>query len=262
VQLGAKIDAMVPNNPYGVDPSKDPYHRRDLPVEGAINAQGNERIVAYGGVFVAGKFDGFVTPVYIDAAAAQPFVSVTEDKSTTQWLSQYECAVIPAYSAKGKAMYSTFFGGISEYYWKDGALHHDTANLNITPPVDGLPFIDSISTLKNDYSKGEPASGQYLHVQQSFPPAPTQAPQCGGKPAQYLGAETRFIRNAGAAHYSNEVLKLDNISRTTVIGYLIGGMTADAMYAPPNSCASNMIYRVTLNPSQPTVTKQLTAPAP
>jgi hypothetical protein len=260
VQLGAKMDAMVPNNPYGVDPSKDPLHRRDLPVEGAINAQGNERIVAYGGVFVAGKFDGFVNPVYIDAAAAPAFVTVAADNTTTQLLSQYECAVIPAYSAKSKAMYSTFFGGISEYYWKDGALHHDPPNLNITPPVDGLPFIDSISTLKNNYSGSTPVSGQYLHVQQTFPPAPAQAPQCGGKPAQYLGAETRFIRVAGVPHYDNEVIQLDHIGHKTVIGYLVGGMTADAMYAPPNSCASNMIYAVTLDPSQATVTKLLVAP--
>ncbi|SRR5579871_223450 len=262
VKLTATMNAMVPNHPYGVDPSLDPYHRRDLPVEGAIDAAGNERIVAYGGVFVAGRFDGFVNPVYIDAAAAPAFVNLSVDKTATQLLSQYECAVIPAYSAKAKAMYSTFFGGISQYYWKDGALHHDPANLNINPPIDGLPFINSVSTLKNNYSSGTPATNQYLHLQQSFPPSPAQAPQCAGKPAQYLGAETRFIRAGAVPHYSNEVLKLDNISGPGVIGYLVGGMTADTMYAPANSCASNMIYTVSLDPSKPTATKLLVAPAP
>lgn len=260
VTLTVKMDAMVPNNPYGVDPSTDPYHRRDLPVEGAIDGAGKERIVAYGGVFIAGRFDGFVNPVYIDAAAAPAFVKLTEDKNTTQLLSQYECAVIPVYSAKSKAMYSTFFGGISEFYWKDGALHHDPPNLNISPPVDGLPFIDSVSTLKNNYSAATPVSGQYLHLKQTFPPSASQAPQCAGKPAQYLGAETRFIASTAIAHYSNEVLKLDEMKGKPVIGYLIGGMTADTMYAPPNSCASNMIYAVTLDPSQPTATQLLVAP--
>jgi hypothetical protein len=101
-----------------------------------------------------------------------------------------------------------------------------------------------------------------LHLQQSFPPSPTQAPQCAGKPAQYLGAETKFVRAGAVPHYSNEVLKLDDISGQWVIGYLVGGMTADTMYAPPNSCASNMIYTVSLDSSKPTATKRLVAPAP
>jgi hypothetical protein len=255
-QLSVTFKGQVP--PGLLDPS-NPYHRRDLPVEGAIDGAGKERIVAYGGVFQAGKFDGFLNPIYIDSDTASPGVKLTVDTRAEQLLSQYKCAAIPFYSAKRKSVYTTFFGGISQYYWSHGKLKHDPADLNVTPPIDGLPFINSISTLQTDFSASPttPATADYLHVGQSFPPAAAPL-KCGTAAAPYLGTETRFAASGGVPSFNNGVLKLDE-ARPGVIGYLIGGIAATNPY-PEASCASNVLYAVTLNPAKPTRTVRLIKP--
>jgi hypothetical protein len=255
-QLSVTFKGQVPTGP--LDPA-NPYHRRDLPVEGAIDGAGKERIVAYGGVFQAGKFDGFLNPVYIDPDAASPGVKLTVDTKALQLLSQYKCAAIPFYSAKQKSVYTTFFGGISQYYWSHGKLKHDPANLNVVPPIDGLPFINSISTLQTDFSASPtaPVTADYLHLTVSFPPAAAQ-PKCGTAAAPYLGTETRFVAAEGVPSFDNGVLKLDEAS-AGVIGYLIGGIAATNPY-PAASCASDVLYTVALDPAKPTKTVRLTKP--
>jgi hypothetical protein len=259
-QLQVKFQGSVPNSPFGVDPSKDPYHRRDLPVEGAIDGNGNQRIAAYGGVFRAGGFDGFLNPVYIDADPSNPTgIKVTLDEQTEQFLSQYDCPALPAYSAKTKAMYSTFLGGISEYYWSNGKLQHDEPNLNVVPPIDGLPFINSVSTLKTVFSGATANASQFLHLDDSFPPANGE-PKCAvgstSVTAPLLGAETRFVPADGPAHFENGVFQLDQIRAAVTVGYLIGGIAADKPY-PENTCASNLIYTVNLDPQKPSRTVRL-----
>jgi hypothetical protein len=257
-QLAVTFQGALPPGP--LDPS-NPYHRRDLTVTGAIDGFGKERIVAYGGVFQAGSFNGFLNPVYIDPDTASPGIKLTVDTNASQLLSQYHCGVIPFYSAKTKSVYTTFFGGISQYYWSDGKLKHDTLNLNITPPIDGLPFINSISTLQTDFSANpsKPATYDYLHVGAAFPPATAQ-PKCGTTAAPYLGAESRFVEADGVPGFDNGVLKLDEM-HAGVIGYVIGGIAATNPY-PEATCASTLMYTVTLNPSKPTKTVRLTEPRP
>jgi len=258
-QLTVQFQANVPNNPFGVDPSKDPFHRRDLPVEGYINSSGQEGIAAYGGVFKGGNFDGYLEPVYIDAQTAAPGIKVVVNTKAAQLLSQYDCAAIPLYSASAKCMYTTFFGGISEYYWSGGKLHHDKTNLNVVPPIDGLPFIHSISTLKTVYKGTGSTTAQYLHTNQTFSPGGA-APQCsGGIAAPLLGAETKFVSAPSPPHFGNDVIQLDNVKAKTAIGYLIGGIAADKPY-PENTCASNMIFAVTLDPTTATPAQLLKKP--
>nr|AEA09214.1 hypothetical protein Lip018_ORF003 [uncultured Acidobacteriota bacterium] len=262
-QLTINFIQSVPNNPGGVDPSKDPYHRRDLPVEGYINAQGQMGIAAYGGVFKPGQFDGYLEPVYIDAASSAPGIMVRADNSAAQVLSQYDGAAIPAYSASSKSMYTTFFGSISEYYWSGGKLHHDTPNLNIVPPIDGLPFINSVSTLKRTYSGSKPATAQFVHNGQTFAPSGA-IPQCavagGGTVAAPLaGAETRFVPADSVPRYENDVIKLDQVKSKTAVGYLIGGIAADKPY-PENTCVLNQIYEISLDPKTATSTTKLKKP--
>ena len=156
-------------------------------------------------------------------------------------------------------MYTTFFGGISQYYWSNGKLKHDPANLNVVPPIDGLPFINSISTLQTDFSASSttPTTTDYLHVEESFPP-PAAAPKCGTAAALYLGTETRFVAVEGVPSFNNGVLKLDE-SKAGTIGYLVGGIAATDPY-PAASCASDLLYRVTLDPVKPTKIERLTKP--
>lgn len=233
------------------------YHRRDLTVLTLLSPDGADRIAALGGVFVPGQMAGFVNPVLIDASASAPGFSLNVDKAAIQWLSQYEAAAIPIHSQRERATYVTLFGGISQYYWKDGQLAHDAPNFNINPPVDGLPFINSISTLKM-----LPAgTAQFLHDGQAFPPAGLE-PVCGtaNSPAPYLGAETVFVPSPNALD-PDGYIQLDAFQQATVLGYLVGGIAALAPYPGDQTCASASYYEVTLIPNQATPSVRLQAGA-
>jgi hypothetical protein len=249
-----------------------PYHRRDGVIEPAIDTQGKPRIAVYGGAFKGGRMEGYTTPIYIDADSAAPLgFSITEDKATTQLLSQYKCGVIQTYDGAAAVMYTTLFGGISQYYWDpaSGSLKRDP--IDLANGVDGLPFIDSVSTMRlsNSSAAGTTGGGtqtaQFLHEGQSFPPADAR-PQCGGDTkvdATLLGTETVFFDAPGVPAYDNGVLRLDQITAPTVVGYLVGGIAATAPYSVKGpTCASDIIYTVTLDPTLPSKTIELHAPAP
>lgn len=270
IQLQASFTGAYPNVQSGMDPD-NPYHRRDLTILPALDPSGNPRIGVYGGVFKGGKMQGYVNPLYV-TPGSNVGLNVTEDASATQLLSQYDCATLPVFSASKGAMYSTFFGGISQFYWDPSCncLKGDAVNLS-TRPIDGLPFISSVSTFRVNSS----GSAQYLHQGAAFPPA-SAAPSCPGSSgnvtAQYLGAETKLVPVDGLPS-TNDVILLDGLKGRTVVGYLIGGIAAWCPLvngqAVPNcyasgqgtTCASNQIYQVTLDPGKATPTVQLSAPA-
>ncbi len=239
---------------------ENPYHRRDLTVKATLNSSGQPRVTAYGGVFKGGRMEGFLNPMYIDPAGASPGIAATVDTATAQLLSQYDCGTI-VLADKTNTLYTSFFGGISYYYWDAASqsLRHD--NPDISKAIDGLPFINSVSTLK------QPPSGagqQYLHVNETFPPAGA-APACpsgsSSTPAQYLGAETKFALAPGVATASGGVIRLEGITQPAAIGYLAGGIASTAPYgANGTTCASPLFYRVTLHPAQATQTVKLKAP--
>jgi hypothetical protein len=174
-------------------------------------------------------------------------------------------------------MYTTLFGGISQYYWDPACscLRRDAVDLNVPgKPVDGLPFVSSVSTFRVDGA----GSAQFLHTADRFPPAggaPTCPAASGGPvPANFLGAESKFIPATGVPAFPNGVLQLDAIAQKTVLGYLVGGIAAScppggddalrcyASGAPPaGSCASSLLYQVTIDPTVPTATVRLQAPA-
>lgn len=271
VQLQASYTGSYPTVTSGMDPD-NPFHRRDLTVKPALDPAGTPRIGVYGGVFKGGKMQGYVTPLYV-TPGSNVGLDVDEDKSAAQLLSQYDCATLQIYSKSKAAMYSTFLGGISQFYWDPACncLKGDAVNLS-TRPIDGLPFISSVSTFRVTSA----GSAQFLHQGAAFPPA-AAAPTCpntsgGTVTAQYLGAETKFVPAAGLPS-TNEVILLDNLSAKTVLGYLIGGIAAWCPpvngHAVPNcyasgqgaTCASSQIYQVTLDPGTATPTVRLSPPA-
>jgi hypothetical protein len=272
IQLQVSYTGSYPNVTSGMDPD-NPYHRRDLTISPALDPSGNPRIGVYGGVFKGGKMQGYVTPLYV-TPGSNVGLNVTEDTTAAQLLSQYDCATLQLYSKSKGAMYSTFFGGISQFYWDPSCncLKGDAVNLS-TKPVDGLPFISSISTFRVTGA----GSAQYLHQGAAFPPAGAE-PTCPGTnggtvTSQYLGSETKFVAAASLAS-TNEVILLDNLTAPTVLGYLIGGIAA---WCPPvngqtvpncyasgqgTTCASSQIYQLTLDPGTATPSVELKAPAP
>jgi hypothetical protein len=228
--LSVKVESF-PNfeigNPRPNDPT-DPYRRRDLNVAPAISPQGKSRIAAYGGVFRPGTFEGFLEPVYIDEIKQFPFeyqgsqfpydsFSPGVDRAAQQLLSQYDCAYLCLHDGKSGSMFTTFFGGIS-------SLHYDRQTDKLVkdkvvpnpqggqPFQDGLPFIKTVSLLRVD--KSAKTEGFIL---------PDDLPG-------YLGAEAAMLVDPAVPHYKNGVLRLDQITKPTVVGYIFGGIESSGPY--------------------------------
>lgn len=260
---GVNFLTAVPNPPGTQMDPENPYHRRDFTLKPSLDASGKRRLVAYGGVFKGGRIEGFLNPVFIGSGPNT--VTLTPNTSTSQLLSQYDTASIQLFDNRGGSgtVYTTFFGGISQYYWDDATkgLKRDPLNLNKTSAVDGLPFINSISTLK--MPTGNDTGTQYMHTGQVFPPTsavPTCASASGNVNAPYGGTETKFVIASGIPLATAGVLQLSAIKSTSVVGYMVGGIMSTAPYPNGATCASGMFYQVTLNPTQPTNTVQLQAP--
>jgi len=252
----------IPNPPGTQMDPENQFHRRDLTMKASVDASGNRRLVAYGGVFKGGRFEGFLNPVFVNPGSNT--VTVTANTITTQLMSQYDSAAIQLYDSTGKIIYTTFMGGISQYYWDaaTNSLKRDAPD--ISKGIDGLPFINSISTLKMPTSND--TGTQYLHVGETFAPS-SSIPQCSNGTstvsAPLGGAETKFVIASGVQQVTPGVVTLNSITSTSVVGYLVGGIAATVPYSANGpTCASNMFYTVTLNPTQPTNTIKLQAPTP
>lgn len=247
----------VPNPPGTQMDPENQYHRRDLTVKASLDAAGNRRLVAYGGVFKGGRLEGFLNPVFVGSGSKT--VTLTVNSNTTQLLSQYDTGSIQLFDNRsGSAtVYTTFFGGISQYYWDaaTNTLKRDALNL---PAVDGLPFINSISTL--EMPTANDTGFQYLHTGQTFPPA-WAVPSCSNVPATYGGTESKFVIATGVPLATEGLIQLSGITTTSIVGYMVGGIASTAPYPAGATCASNMFYQVTLNPAQPTNSVQLQAPS-
>lgn len=252
--------AAIPNPPGTQMDPENQYHRRDLTVKASVDASGNRRLVAYGGVFKGGRFEGFLNPVFINAGSNT--VTLAPNTGTSQLLSQYDTATIQLYDSNGKIIYTTFLGGISQYYWDAAGNSLKRDPVDISKGIDGLPFINSISTLKMPTS--DDIGTQYLHVGQTFAPTaavPTCSNGSSSAAAPFGGTESKFVIASGLQQVTPGVLQLNSLTGTTVLGYLVGGIAATAPYSANGpTCASNMLYEVTINPTQPTNTIQLQAP--
>lgn len=229
-------------------------------MKASVDASGNRRLVAYGGVFKGGRFEGFLNPVFVNPGANT--VTVTANTSTSQLMSQYDTAAIQLYDSTAKIIYTTFLGGISQYYWDSTTNSLKRDPVDISKGIDGLPFINSISTLKMPTSND--TGTQYLHVGQTFAPS-SGIPQCTSGTSTVAaplgGAETKFVIASGMQQVTPGVITLNSISSTSVVGYLLGGIAATTPYsANGTTCASNMFYTVTINPTQATNTVPVQLP--
>lgn len=242
--------AAVPDPGQVQQSPESPFHRRDYTLKASLDSSGNRRLVAYGGVFKGGRFEGFLNPVFIVPGSSTATLTPAAD---IQLMSQYETAAIQLFDKSSSTMYTTLFGGISQNYWDAATktLKHDP--LDLKSGVDGLPFINSVSTLK--MSTTTDTGSQYLHVGESFPPA-SSIPSCSGTSAPYGGAQAAFVIATGVPQATDGVVQLNGITSPAVIGYVVGGIAATAPYpsSQGTSCASGTLYQVTLNPTLPTNT--------
>ena len=221
-----------------------PYNRRDLNVVPEIRPTGSQGINVYGGVFRAGRVEGNLTPITIDPATdpqGEPTATVVVHPYL-QPLNHYECAILPLFDPRSKAMYVTFFGGISQYHYDRAVntLIRDPVNLSMG--LDGLPFIPTVTTLVHS------AGNKYQQYIQSYDMPGLE------------GTESRFNPAAATPVFSNGVINFGKIKKAMTVGYIYGGILARAPYsvqAPPSpdgpSSPSGKLYRVIVTPGSATV---------
>jgi hypothetical protein len=203
----AIADYEAIKDPQGPGPTSQ-YHRRDLNVVAAVGPNGAPRIAVYGGVFT--KTGGpWVNPVTIDQDA-DGATTVSIDTKFEQKMCQYDCAQLVMYDPHSTTMYTTLFGGVSNYYYnKQGQL--EESNLD-----NFMPFISTITTLARR------ADGSTVEV----PQAPADALP------NLLGADAVFIPAHQLPRYghSPDVLDYSKLPATGTIklGSFYGGILASA----------------------------------
>jgi hypothetical protein len=195
------------------------YHRRDMNVVPALKPGGiNEYYILYGGVFKSNIDLPYLNPVYIDENSA------VVDYGYEQKMNQYTTANMNVFNLNSGSMHTTFFGGISLYSYNEITQTLDYDSL--------VPFINDITTLTR-FSNG--SSEEKISAE---------------KMPALLGANAKFILNDSVPHYSNGIIKLNQLSGRTCVGYIYGGIRA-ILPNNGNSFPSEYILRVYITPDFP-----------
>jgi hypothetical protein len=216
------------------------FARRDLNAGLTILDDGKTLgAAAYGGVFTKDQLN-FTRPIYVDSRS-----SPTVDHGFEQKMSAYSCATLLLYDPELSTMYTTFFGGISRWRWNDASRQFQLAPTMGARAgqmyMDGLPWIDEISTLARTRGK----TVEFVQEDNRLPGS--------------LGADAAFLPVAGLKRIREDANIFDIRQfrgKRVLAGYLYGGIrafpkqfpyTADAPEYPSGNVptkASDMILKV------------------
>jgi hypothetical protein len=168
-------------------------HRRDYNLLPQIYPDGTQGYTISSGVFQINVDLPFLYPVDIKTEGYFP------QTTFNQYLSNYHSAKSCLYDATENRMHNLFFGGISQYYYNGTTLVQDN----------NVPFVNTISRTTR-FADG---SLQEYQLPETMP---------GLK-----GASAEFIPNKSLPHFSNEVIKLNEITANEfIIGHIVGGLTS------------------------------------
>jgi hypothetical protein len=209
----------------------DPIHlrRRDYNLLPQIFPDRTQGYTISSGVFQMTTDLPFLYPVDITENGYTPVTAFN------QYLSNYHSAEACLYDSLNNEMHSLFFGGMSQYYYQNGALVQDSR----------VPFVTTISRLTR-------LSDGTLHEFQ----LPVSMPAL-------QGASAEFIPNIDLPHYPSEIIKLSNISQDTIlIGHILGGIYSPTLNPfsvnqTNTTHADNTIYAVKLIRNVPVVIQQI-----
>jgi hypothetical protein len=213
------------------------YRRRDLNVYPTIKRNA-DMSVANGLTALSGVFTltngAWTVPVEVDANGNPSESDPAAPGTFKQGMNGYDCAKLGLFSENTGKMHEILFGGISlEDY--DPATQAFIVDNN-------LPFINQITSVVVD------SDGHYAqHRIGEFP-----ALYDGSGNRLRFGANADFFLAPGISTYDNGVIKLDDLTTQTTLGYIFGGLAANA----PNtqgvpgavSIASNEIFTVMYTP--------------
>jgi hypothetical protein len=209
------------------------YRRRDLNVAPMLSRGAGGEIVesltAFGGVFT--QTDGaWTVPVEISADGIPTMADPAAPGTFRQGMNGYTCARIGLYSAAADVMHNVMLGGISlqEFDRATGEVVSD----------DLLPFINQATAVVRDPSG---AYTQYL-LDAEFPDIRDDQ----GNRLRF-GANAEFFPAPGVPLYDNGTLRLDELTAPTTIGYIYGGLMADAANGG-ETAASSFVFEVVLHP--------------
>jgi hypothetical protein len=203
--------------------SSSDFHRRDYNAEPQILPNGSQGITMFSGVFQPTIDLPYLNSVTIDSS------TYTVNNSFQQYYNHYHCSVVPLYSENANEMHTVFFGGIAQYYDSSGVMVQDN----------NVPFVKTIARVTRD---ADNSMAEYK--------LPIEMPAL-------LGAGSEFIPNESLPRYSNEVIKLDEISGdSTFIGYIFGGINsqeANIFWSNDGtqSIANNQVFKVYLTNNNP-----------
>lgn len=231
-QIGNTGGQLTINNytaydvPWSTPPLNDQFHRRDLTVSETIMDDGTHGITVYGGVFSTNGGNGFPNPIYIsqDNTGNTAFAF---DQGFAQKLNLYECANVTMYDPTAKNMYTSFLGGITDYYYDKAGVLTPGSIMNF------LPFSKNATTVvRNGTSK---TSVEY----------PQQSPALPG----YIGSDAEFIPNPALATYGgmDEMIDYSQVpTGRTLVGWMYGGIlsTAEQSSEMNPTFANSKIYEV------------------
>jgi hypothetical protein len=200
------------------------FHRRDLNVTQFLSPKGLG-LAAYGGVFTPETQLNYSKPVYLFENSTPVVDSRFEQKMNT-----YACARLLMYDRTAETMYSTFFGGISRFWW-DSTSGAFVENAKIGTKseasyLDGMQWSDQISTIRTVMAAGREETSELVHP---------------GFLAGFLGTGAVFIPTPelARAHAGTNILDLERLPRTrTMVGYIYGGIRAFPYRFPYNKTST------------------------
>lgn len=227
--LSVKVLEPIPTTP---DPN---FRRRDLNVIPIIETNCKKKtpaFVALSGVFTLDT-GVWTVPVEITASGTPSMADPDLDSTFKQGMNNYTSAHIELLTKKGD-MFSLLFGGLTFGFFENGTFTTDT----------GIPFTNQVTAIQRS------KKGKY---KQHF--LPTEYPtilSTQSNPGNTLlfGAGAKFIIAPNVPAFSNGVLNLEKIKKSTVIGYIVGGIqsTVPNTNTISDSAASPHIFKVTLTP--------------
>jgi hypothetical protein len=223
-------------NPTTTTPDPN-YRRRDLNIVPVIrqgaSGQLEEGLTVLSGVFTP-TFGVWTVPVEIDSQGVPTMDDPEAPDTFKQSLNGYHAAKLGLYSEASGDMHQLLFGGISLEY-----LNTQTGQIEMD---DALPFVNDVSAIVID------SAGEYR--QHRIGEYPVLNDLTGNR--LRFGANAEFFLAEGIETYANGVLKMDEITGPTTLGYIFGGLTANGPHTrgipPAASAASNQIFAVVYTP--------------
>lgn len=166
-------------------------HRRDYNLVAQIYPDGELGYMISSGVFQVGVDLPFLYPIEIKPSGYTPVTTFN------QYLSNYHSPHIGVFDEETNSMHSIFLGGMSQYYYSNGALVEDLA----------VPFVKTISRVSRD------ENGNLQEVV-----FPNEMPAL-------LGASAEFIPNEEMDQSENGVILLSaSTGDSVLIGHVLGGI--------------------------------------